>query len=67
MHVYRREGGGEGIRLARDLPPNQPWTDYTPASGVAYDYRVAAVGANGTTSLSAWQNGGVLAFSGLSV
>jgi hypothetical protein len=56
MDVHRRvtADGGDGIRVARDVSPVLPWTDHTPASGVDYSYRVAAVGANGTSTFSLW-------------
>lgn len=44
-----------GVRLATWQPPGSLWSDPTPASvPVVYEYRVVAVGTNGTTASSAW-------------
>lgn len=42
------------LRIAKDYPPGSVFVDYTPASGVDYEYRVVAVGSSGATSESAW-------------
>jgi hypothetical protein len=53
--LWRREGNsGEGIRIARDIPPSGTHNDHTVASGVDYAYRAVAHGDNSTTSESAW-------------
>lgn len=56
LRVFRRLVGddGDGIRLAINVPPSGEFVDWTVASGVAYEYRVQAMGDNGTSSLSAW-------------
>ncbi|HET7303642.1 MAG TPA: glycine-rich protein, partial [Segeticoccus sp.] len=44
-----------GVRLATWQPPGSLWSDPVPASSpVVYEYRVVAVGSNGTTAASAW-------------
>lgn len=35
------------IRIATNVPPNSTYTDYTPASGIYYSYRVRAYSASG--------------------
>jgi hypothetical protein len=54
--VWRREklAGGAGIRLAAAVGGNAAWTDYTPGSGVDYEYQAVAVGTNGARAASAW-------------
>lgn len=56
VDVYRRvtTTGGDGIRIAAGLTPTELYTDWAPASGVDYGYRVKAHGDNGTTAWSAW-------------
>lgn len=53
---YRRETaeGGDGVRIAAGLAPAAVLDVYTSKSGVAYEFRVVALGDNGTTSTSAW-------------
>lgn len=57
--LFRRQTqvGGEGIRIAKDRAAGT-FTDFTPASGVDYQYRAVAYGNNGTTSTSPWLTGG---------
>lgn len=54
LDLLRREGGsGDGIRIATTLAAGV-FSDLTPASGIAYEYKARAVATNGTTSESAW-------------
>jgi hypothetical protein len=59
VDVYRRETavGGGGIRIAANRHPDAVFIDYTPASGVDYEYALLALGSNGTSTLSAWAGG----------
>jgi hypothetical protein len=52
--IYRQVGGDSStaIRVATGLTVNTPWTDYTPASGVDYEYQVVAVADDGATAAS---------------
>lgn len=43
-----------GTRIAALKPVNSTFLDWKPAGGVAYEYRVVAVAANGTISDSGW-------------
>lgn len=54
--VYRRvtSVGGAGERIGTGLAPADVFTDYTPASGVDYEYRVMAIGDNDTSTPSQW-------------
>lgn len=53
--VWRRAGAsGDGIRIAKDITPGSGWTDYTPASGVDYQYKAVSLGDNGATAESSW-------------
>ena len=56
FRVFRRRAGdsGDGIRLAVDRPPSGSFVDWSVASGVDYQYRVQAMGDNGTSVFSAW-------------
>lgn len=64
--VYRRMVGeaGNGIRIATNVPVDGVMYDYAVASGVAYEYRVVAIGENGTTAASAWVQAPVLKLTG---
>jgi hypothetical protein len=57
--VLRRQTavGGDGIRIAANKAANGTHIDFTPASGVDYEYAVRAVADNGTASTSAWLAG----------
>jgi hypothetical protein len=57
--VLRRQTavGGDGIRIATNKSTNSTHIDFTPASGVDYEYAVRAVADNGTASISAWLAG----------
>ncbi|PZN05074.1 MAG: hypothetical protein DIU76_08300, partial [Bacillota bacterium] len=48
------------IRIATNVPVDGVVYDYAVASGVAYEYRVVAIGTNGTTAASAWMQAPVL-------
>lgn len=52
--IYRRRAavGGAGRRIATGV--KAVLRDSTPASGVPYEYRVLAVGVNGTTAATPW-------------
>ena len=52
--VYRRETavGGDGIRIRKQA--GSTVTDYTPASGVDYEYRATSNGDNGTSATGPW-------------
>lgn len=50
VNIYRSSATQPEIRLAINVTPNANFTDYLPASGVAYTYRVEAVGSNGATT-----------------
>lgn len=56
VDLYRRrvDTGGNGIRIAANLPRNSVYFDRTPASGILYQYRARALGANSATADSAW-------------
>lgn len=56
LDVYRRVRavGGVGVRIAAGKPASAAFTDYTPASGVDYEYQVQANGSNNTASVSQW-------------
>src|SRR5690606_7042314 len=43
VDLWRREQGGEWMRLAAGLPPNSAYDDYTVRSGVVYEYRVTGI------------------------
>lgn len=53
--LHRRETllGGDGIRIKAGVAAGVV-ADFTPASGVEYEYQARAYGSNGTSSLSAW-------------
>lgn len=58
VDIYRREGAsGDGLRIAAGLPAGAPWMDYTPASGVDYEYRATVHGDNSTSTASPWSGG----------
>lgn len=46
--LYRREPGGAWVRIATGIEPDGTHDDYAVGSGVVYEYRVRAVGDNGT-------------------
>lgn len=50
MHndIYRREPGQGWVRIATGIAPDGTYDDYAVGSGVVYEYRARAVGANGT-------------------
>lgn len=54
--IYRRvtSVGGNGERVATGLAVNALWTDYSPATGVDYEYQVLAVAASGVAGVGAW-------------
>lgn len=54
--IYRRVVGAtdSGIRIATGIAPNGTYDDYTAVSGVNYEYRVQAFGANDTNIFGAW-------------
>lgn len=56
VDLYRRVVGdtGDGTRLAAGNAPTAPFADWAVAAGVAYEYRVQALGDNGTSTFSAW-------------
>jgi len=58
-HIYRRETGGEWVRIAADLPVNSGYDDYTVASGMEYEYKAVAVSVDETTAESSVQSGSV--------
>lgn len=43
-----------GMRIVKEKPLNSVLVDWLTASGVVYEYRVEAVGVDGTTAFSAW-------------
>lgn len=48
-NIHRREAGTEEFLLiAKNVPANFEYTDYTPASGKAYEYMVTSYGDNGS-------------------
>nr|WP_091275817.1 hypothetical protein [Alteribacillus persepolensis] len=49
-NIYRRVSGGDWTRIATEIPANESYTDYTPASGQEYEYYIRARGDNGTYS-----------------
>jgi len=53
VDVYRREYTPDGtrpwIKIANELEPQGAFIDYTPASGVAYEYKVKALATNDTS------------------
>lgn len=49
-----RPVGGDGVRLENDVNANGTYTDRLPRANTSYEYRVKAIGANGTSSWSAW-------------
>src|SRR5690606_1996872 len=51
QELFRREQGGQWIKLA-DLVPNSSYIDYAVASEKTYEYRVAVLADNDTTSTS---------------
>jgi hypothetical protein len=52
--IYRRETGTTNwVRIATNVPNNGSYDDYAAASGKQYDYKVTAVGNNGTSTDSA--------------
>ncbi|WP_067924890.1 glycoside hydrolase family 78 protein [Alicyclobacillus shizuokensis] len=52
--IYRREAGTTNwVRIATNIPSSGAYDDYAVASGKQYDYKVTAIGANGTTADSA--------------
>lgn len=48
--VYRSAATESELRIGKTLAPAGTFTDYLPASGVDYTYRVELVGSNGATS-----------------
>lgn len=48
--IYRSSPGKAEIRVATGVTLNGTWTDYTPASGILYTYRVASVATTGASS-----------------
>jgi len=56
FRVFRRPAGdtSDGIRIAVNRPPSGTHVDRTVASGRDYQYRVQAIGDNGTSAFSAW-------------
>lgn len=48
----RRQGETDWIRIAKDLPIHGYYVDYTPGSGVTYEYKARAWAANNTYSES---------------
>lgn len=56
VDIYRRKVGdaSDGARYATQQAAGGTWTDYRVASGQGYEYRVLAVGGNGTATYSAW-------------
>ena len=56
IDIHRRLASdtSDGIRIAAGLAPSTAFADWAVASGVAYAYRVRALGSNGTSSWSAW-------------
>jgi len=64
--IYRRRVGetGNGIRIATGVPVDGVAYDYAVPSGVAYEYRVVAVGINGAPAASAWVAAPVLNLTG---
>jgi hypothetical protein len=51
--IYRRRSGGAWQIIASDIARNGSYRDYTPASGVSYEYQGDAVGTNGVASATA--------------
>ncbi|MED4586677.1 hypothetical protein P9578_28380 [Brevibacillus choshinensis] len=52
--LYRKESTETvWTRIASDVPVNGSYVDYTPASGVSYDYKAIVTGDNGTIAESA--------------
>lgn len=51
--LYRRKAGEtDWVRIAKDLPIHGYYVDYTPGSGVTYEYKARAWAENGTYSES---------------
>jgi hypothetical protein len=67
VDLYRRESGGAFGRIATQLPANSSYDDYAVASGKVYDYKVTAVGANGTATDSNVASASVTLSGGLHV
>lgn len=55
--IYRREVGGEWIRIAVNVPTDGSYQDYSVASGVKYEYMAVAYGIGGGIAESAISNG----------
>jgi hypothetical protein len=53
--IVRQESGDTGVRVATGLLPGTPVADSGAVSGVDYEYRWAATGANGTTIFGPWE------------
>ncbi|MGG1571591.1 hypothetical protein [Fictibacillus sp. NRS-1165] len=48
-NIYRRKVGEiDWLKIADKIPPNLYFTDFTPASGISYEYMVETWGVNGT-------------------
>lgn len=47
--LYRREPNREWVRIARYIPPESGFTDFTPAGNIVYEYYAKAMGENDTT------------------
>lgn len=58
--LYRREAGGEWIRIASDLDVNSIYDDYAAASGVTYEYRASAFTGTGGVMDSAVGDGSLV-------
>jgi len=53
-HVWRRkQGETDWTRTALEVAPNGEYRDYAVASGITYQYKIQAIGDNGTSSFSA--------------
>lgn len=56
--LYRKKSNETAwVRIDTNISTNGSFTDYTAASGVSYDYKVIAIGDNGTIVESAPQSG----------
>ncbi len=58
VELMRRDAGDAGgtsvVTVAKGLPVNATWDDWTARSGRSYEYRAVARGDNGTTGYGAW-------------
>lgn len=50
--LYRRESGGEWIRIVKDLPINAGYEDFAVASGRTYEYKAIAISVDETSAES---------------